>query len=77
MLRERDHGCAIGYDDVFWYPEGIACIVLTEKVRLTFVIWAIGADLFLLVPSGRHTIGTAFRTFRSRRLEPRILQDVL
>ena len=35
MQRERDHDHIIGYDDVnqlFWYPEGIARIVLTNKV---------------------------------------------
>ena len=36
VRRERDHDRIIGYDDVnqlFWYPEGIARIVLTDKVR--------------------------------------------
>ena len=35
MRRERDHDRIIGYDDVnqlFWYPEGITRIVLTDKV---------------------------------------------
>ncbi|KAH8915230.1 glycosyltransferase family 48 protein [Atractiella rhizophila] len=35
--RERDHQDIVGYDDVnqlFWYPEGIARIVLTDKSRL-------------------------------------------
>ncbi|KAL0946251.1 hypothetical protein HGRIS_012507 [Hohenbuehelia grisea] len=35
--REKDHQDIIGYDDVnqlFWYPEGIARIVLTDKTRL-------------------------------------------
>ena len=41
MPRERDHDCIIGYDDVnqFWYPEGIAHIVLTDKVCQPFVTW--------------------------------------
>ncbi|KAF5365320.1 hypothetical protein D9758_005437 [Tetrapyrgos nigripes] len=37
VRRERDHEAIIGYDDVnqlFWYPEGIARIVLTDKTRL-------------------------------------------
>ncbi|KAK0236382.1 1,3-beta-glucan synthase [Armillaria nabsnona] len=37
VRRERDHEDVIGYDDVnqlFWYPEGIARIVLTDKTRL-------------------------------------------
>lgn len=37
VRRERDHDQIIGYDDVnqlFWYPEGIARIVLGDKVRL-------------------------------------------
>ncbi|RPD75871.1 1,3-beta-glucan synthase [Lentinus tigrinus ALCF2SS1-7] len=37
VRRERDHNEIIGYDDVnqlFWYPEGIARIVLTDKTRL-------------------------------------------
>ncbi|TFK75742.1 1,3-beta-glucan synthase [Pluteus cervinus] len=37
VRRERDHEDIIGYDDVnqlFWYPEGIARIVLLDKTRL-------------------------------------------
>ncbi|TFK31470.1 1,3-beta-glucan synthase [Crucibulum laeve] len=37
VRRERDHEDIIGYDDVnqlFWYPEGIARITLTDKTRL-------------------------------------------
>lgn len=37
VRRERDHADIIGYDDVnqlFWYPEGIARIILTDKTRL-------------------------------------------
>ncbi|KAF7329987.1 1,3-beta-glucan synthase [Mycena kentingensis (nom. inval.)] len=37
VRRERDHEEIIGYDDVnqlFWYPEGIARIVLQDKTRL-------------------------------------------
>lgn len=37
LKRERDHEHIIGYDDVnqlFWYPEGIARIVLADKVRV-------------------------------------------
>ncbi|KZT28283.1 glycosyltransferase family 48 protein [Neolentinus lepideus HHB14362 ss-1] len=40
VRRERDHDKIIGYDDVnqlFWYPEGIARIVLTDKTRLVDV----------------------------------------
>ena len=36
VRRERDHDQIIGYDDInqlFWYPEGIARIVLSDKVR--------------------------------------------
>jgi 1,3-beta-glucan synthase len=36
VRREKDHEDIIGYDDVnqlFWYPEGIARIVLIDKVR--------------------------------------------
>src|SRR6266436_67961 len=49
VRRERDHDRIIGYDDVnqlFWYPEGIARIVLTDKVRLTFIFGLISVDLF-------------------------------
>lgn len=38
VRRERDHQDIIGYDDVnqlFWYPEGIARIILTNKVSLS------------------------------------------
>ncbi|CAK5263450.1 unnamed protein product [Mycena citricolor] len=37
VRRERDHDAIIGYDDVnqlFWYPEGIARIVLQDNTRL-------------------------------------------
>ncbi|KAG8936339.1 1,3-beta-D-glucan synthase [Tulasnella sp. 419] len=37
VRRERDHYQIIGYDDVnqlFWYPEGIARITLSDKTRL-------------------------------------------
>ncbi|KAG6889590.1 1,3-beta-D-glucan synthase [Termitomyces sp. Mi166 len=37
VRKEKDHDEIIGYDDVnqlFWYPEGIARIVLTDKTRL-------------------------------------------
>ena len=36
VRREKDHNEIIGYDDVnqlFWYPEGIARIVMSDKVR--------------------------------------------
>lgn len=38
VRREKDHEAIIGYDDVnqlFWYPEGIARIVLTDKVVIS------------------------------------------
>lgn len=41
VRREKDHEDIIGYDDVnqlFWYPEGIARIVLTDKVCGSFVV---------------------------------------
>ncbi len=41
VRRERDHDRIVGYDDVnqlFWYPEGISRIVLTDKVRQFIVI---------------------------------------
>ncbi|GAA94585.1 glycosyltransferase family 48 protein [Mixia osmundae IAM 14324] len=37
LRRERDHEAIIGYEDVnqlFWYPEGINRIVLTDRTRL-------------------------------------------
>ncbi|WVN91184.1 1,3-beta-glucan synthase component FKS1 [Cryptococcus depauperatus CBS 7841] len=37
LRREKDHDEVIGYDDVnqlFWYPEGISRITLTDKTRL-------------------------------------------
>ncbi|GAA6035088.1 hypothetical protein JCM8097_002178 [Rhodosporidiobolus ruineniae] len=40
VRRERDHEDVIGYDDInqlFWYPEGISRIVLTDKTRLVDV----------------------------------------
>jgi 1,3-beta-glucan synthase len=41
VRRERDHEDIIGYDDVnqlFWYPEGIARITLSDKVKLYFYL---------------------------------------
>ncbi|KAF8501971.1 1,3-beta-glucan synthase subunit FKS1, domain-1-domain-containing protein [Gautieria morchelliformis] len=40
VRRERDHDQIIGYDDVnqmFWYPEGIARILLNDKTQLVDV----------------------------------------
>ncbi|ODN83720.1 1,3-beta-glucan synthase component FKS1 [Cryptococcus amylolentus CBS 6039] len=40
LRRERDHDKIIGYDDVnqlFWYPEGISRISLTDNTRLVDV----------------------------------------
>jgi 1,3-beta-glucan synthase len=37
VRRERDHNKVIGYDDInqlFWYPEGIERIVMTDKSRI-------------------------------------------
>lgn len=39
VRKEKDHADIIGYDDVnqlFWYPEGIARITLTDKVCFSF-----------------------------------------
>lgn len=39
VRRERDHAAIIGYDDInqlFWYPEGLARIVLNDNVSLLF-----------------------------------------
>lgn len=44
VRRERDHERIIGYDDVnqlFWYPEGIARIVLADKVCPRISPWFI------------------------------------
>jgi len=41
VRREKDHEDIIGYDDVnqlFWYPEGISRIVLTDKVSSIFAL---------------------------------------
>jgi 1,3-beta-glucan synthase len=40
VRRERDHEAIIGYDDInqlFWYPEGLARIVLSDGTRLVDV----------------------------------------
>ncbi|KAI0934337.1 1,3-beta-D-glucan synthase [Taiwanofungus camphoratus] len=40
VRRERDHNEIIGYDDInqlFWYPEGLAKIVLNDNTRLVDV----------------------------------------
>lgn len=41
LKREKDHEDIVGYDDVnqlFWYPEGIARIVLADKVWIFFLV---------------------------------------
>jgi 1,3-beta-glucan synthase len=43
VRREKDHADIIGYDDVnqlFWYPEGIARIVLNDKVIQHLIIYS-------------------------------------
>ena len=45
VRREKDHAGIIGYDDVnqlFWYPEGIARIVLNDNASLP--LWSSQAD---------------------------------
>ena len=40
VRRERDHSDIIGYDDInqlFWYPEGIERLILTDKTRMVDV----------------------------------------
>ncbi|KAF8423784.1 glucan synthase [Tirmania nivea] len=40
VRRERDHNRIIGYDDInqlFWYPEGIERIIMTDKSRMVDV----------------------------------------
>ena len=42
VWKEKDHDQIIGYDDVnqlFWYPEGIVRIVLTDKVCYAVRSW--------------------------------------
>jgi hypothetical protein len=66
VRRERDHDRIIGYDDInqlFWYPEGIARIVLTDKVRQPFMTWPITADPTSSDSSCRYSTGTAFHAF--------------
>ncbi|KAH9995701.1 hypothetical protein BJV77DRAFT_1157655 [Russula vinacea] len=64
VQRERDHDHIIGYDDVnqlFWYPEGIARIVLTNKgasfygsiarsFMLGLSIWMPWRDIYAQLP---------------------------
>ena len=71
--------CRVDFNTTSMYPEGIARIVLTDKVRLTFIIWTgyCSVDLFLSDSSRRHSTSSAFHAFRPHQLEPRILQDVL
>ena len=45
IWREKDHEDIIGYDDMnqlFWYPEGIARIVLDDKVSQPLYLSMIG-----------------------------------
>lgn len=51
VKKEKDHDTIIGYDDVnqlFWYPEGIARIVLTDKVGLVYLHFRRARGLTLL-----------------------------
>lgn len=59
VRRERDHEDIIGYDDVnqlFWYPEGISRIVLSDKVgslELFFLVLVPIADVDRGIPLRR------------------------
>jgi 1,3-beta-glucan synthase len=51
VRREKDHEDIIGYDDInqlFWYPEGISRIVLTDKVRFALSFPSFPILCFLL-----------------------------
>lgn len=55
VRREQDHQDIIGYDDVnqlFWYPEGIARIVLNDKVRQFSLTLRQGADFYAVETRG-------------------------
>jgi 1,3-beta-glucan synthase len=42
VRREKDHEDIIGYDDInqlFWYPEGIARIILADMVRRSYFVF--------------------------------------
>lgn len=50
VRRERDHDSIIGYDDVnqlFWYPEGIARIILFNKVMASALSCNVMSNLLL------------------------------
>lgn len=79
VRREKDHESIIGYDDInqlFWYPEGIARIVLTDKVSFTIPIQLSATENFLDPIIGSSSC-SAVHEVRQNRLEPSILQDVL
>jgi 1,3-beta-glucan synthase len=82
VRREKDHEDIIGYDDVnqlFWYPEGIARIVLIDKVCLSCATFMTNRADTLILSDTTCGLGslTTIHEVRSRRLEPCILQDIL
>lgn len=78
VRKEKDHKDIIGYDDInqlFWYPEGLAKIVLTDNVCSTLLF-----PCLLLISLAEPACGclafSAFYEIRTYRLESRLLQDI-
>ncbi|EUC54004.1 1,3-beta-glucan synthase [Rhizoctonia solani AG-3 Rhs1AP] len=72
VRREKDHEGIIGYDDVnqlFWYPEGIARIVLNDRIRLVDLPPAQRFMKFNKVDWGR----TFFKTYKEKRTSLQLL----
>jgi hypothetical protein len=79
VSRERDHDQIIGYDDVnqlFWYPSGIARIILTDKVRNTTRVDGQLAYGLADAPDGFATLSEV-HVSGSYRLEFGVLQNIL
>ena len=79
VRRERDHDQIIGYDDVnqlFWYPEGLAKIVLTDNVCFPPPSPLLSI-IFFLDSFGRCPTRTAFHEIQQNRMESRFFQDLL
>jgi hypothetical protein len=80
VRREKDHHEIIGYDDInqlFWYPEGISRIVLSDKVRSPVSLDDDIIDDLYPDKTDRCPTRATIHEVRPDRLEPSILQELL
>ena len=81
VRKEKDHDQIIGYDDInqlFWYPEGIAKIILNDNVSRVMSVHSTSPKLTASSDTSyRRASGATMAEIRSDRLEQGLLQDLL